>query len=416
MAIVADSGDPHFRQPPSPDASAAVAKPVIDQAPEVPTRILLAESDPERRALLAHLLRAEGYDVLPLSGTEETLLTAHGLVPDLVVADMFLPGSSGSVLVQELRKDSATRDLPVILLATDAAEETRLEALDAGADDCLLPPFSHRELLARVRAQLKLSRTRREAARVLKELYQTSELARVRAEAASRAKSDFLAVMSHELRTPLNAISGYVQLLEMETYGPVTPAQQDVLGRVDRSQRHLLRLINDVLNLARIESGHVEYSLEAVPVDEVVSSVLPMVEPQLASKGLSHTVEITKPLVVWADREKTQQVLLNLLANAVKFTPAGGRVRVDADQDAHTGRIELRVKDTGPGIPEEKQSAVFEPFVQVDTSRTRQASGTGLGLAISRHLARGMRGDLTLDSAPGAGATFSLILPSARAD
>jgi signal transduction histidine kinase len=141
-----------------------------------------------------------------------------------------------------------------------------------------------------------------------------------------------------------------------------------------------------------------------------------MVEPQLASKGLSHTVEITKPLVVWADREKTQQVLLNLLANAVKFTPAGGRVRVDADQDAHTGRIELRVKDTGPGIPEEKQSAVFEPFVQVDTSRTRQASGTGLGLAISRHLARGMRGDLTLDSAPGAGATFSLILPSARAD
>jgi signal transduction histidine kinase len=202
----------------------------------------------------------------------------------------------------------------------------------------------------------------------------------------------------------------------MEAYGPITNEQREVLGRIDRSQRHLLRLINDVLNLARVEAGHVDYSLEAVPVSELVSGVMPMIEPQLLHKGLARSVDVPTSLAVWADREKTQQVLLNLLANAVKFTPPGGSVRVDAGMDAANGRVALRVSDTGPGIPEEKQQAIFEPFVQVDTSRTRQASGTGLGLAISRHLARGMGGDLALESQLGRGSTFALLLPEARAD
>jgi signal transduction histidine kinase len=376
-------------------------------------RILVAEDDAERRAYYVHLLRTAGFDVLPMSDGAQALLTARGLAPDLVLTNIELPELSGIELARVLRSDESTRDLPVILLATATTEEECLTALDAGADDCLTSPFSARELLARIRAHLKLSRMRREAAKVLKDLYQTSELARVRAEAASRAKSDFLAVMSHELRTPLNAISGYVQLLEMGTFGEISDTQRSVLGRIDRSQRHLLRLINDVLNLARVESGRVEYTLEAVPVADVISNVLPMVEPQLLTKGLDRTVDVPKSLVVWADREKTQQVLLNLLANAVKFTPTGGSVRVDAQRNGDDGYIELRVSDTGPGIPEDKCLAVFEPFVQVDASRTRQASGTGLGLAISRDLARGMGGDLRLQSVVGRGSTFSLVLPEA---
>ena len=247
-------------------------------------------------------------------------------------------------------------------------------------------------------------------------LLRTEEMERQRAAAedANRAKSSFLAVMSHELRTPLNAIAGYVQLLEMGIHGPVTEPQLVALERIERSQQHLLRLVNDVLNLARIESGRVEYLLEDVPVRELLAAVTPMVEPQIAEKGLVFDLEVSDERLVRADREKVQQILINLLSNAVKFTPPGGRVSVDsATRPDEPGFVFLRVNDTGIGIPDEMQTSVFEPFVQVDMSPTRRSDGTGLGLAISRDLARGMGGDLRVRSAEGRGSTFTLALPTA---
>jgi signal transduction histidine kinase len=241
------------------------------------------------------------------------------------------------------------------------------------------------------------------------------ELERQRAAAddANRAKSSFLAVMSHELRTPLNAIGGYVQLLEMGIHGPVTPAQVEALGRVARSQQHLLRLINDVLNLARIESGRVEYVLEEVGLALLMEDVEPMVDPQTDAKGLTLSVGVPAGAVARADREKVQQIVINLLSNAIKFTPAGGSVHVAGGRSLDGDAVWLRVSDTGIGIPPEKQASVFDPFVQVDMSRTRRSEGTGLGLAISRDLARGMGGDLTVESEPGAGSAFTLTLPGA---
>jgi PAS domain S-box-containing protein len=240
------------------------------------------------------------------------------------------------------------------------------------------------------------------------------ERQRAAADEANRAKSSFLAVMSHELRTPLNAIGGYVQLLEMGIHGPVTPAQLQALDRVGRSQGHLLRLINDVLNLARIESGHVEYAIEEVDLAGVLATVMPMVEPQMAEKSLAFAVGVEPGVAARGDREKVQQIVLNLLSNAVKFTPPGGRVTVDAaTRPERPGQVYLRVADTGMGIPREMQASVFEPFVQVDMSRTRRSEGTGLGLAISRDLARGMGGDLRVRSREGRGSVFTLTLPRA---
>ena len=237
------------------------------------------------------------------------------------------------------------------------------------------------------------------------------EQARNVAEEANRAKSQFLATMSHELRTPLNAIGGYVQLMQLGIHGPVTDAQREALDRVMRSQLHLLRLINDVLNLARIEAGHVDYALEHLPVSEVVATVLPMVEPQVVAAGLTCEAAVDDGLVVHADGEKVQQILINLLGNALKFTPSGGRIRLHAERETDGDRVLLHVTDTGIGIPPEKLEGIFEPFIQVETGHARRREGTGLGLSISRDLARGMGGDLTATSVEGRGSTFTLALP-----
>ena len=251
----------------------------------------------------------------------------------------------------------------------------------------------------------------REANDALQALNEDLQAQREAADEANKAKSTFLAVMSHELRTPLNAIGGYVQLIEMEVHGPITEAQREALGRIDRSQRHLLRLINDVLNLSRIEAGRVEYAIERVRLSEVAESIVPMVEPQMASKDLHFLTTVPAGVAAIADREKVQQILINLLTNALKFTSPGGRITLEAGTVSPSG-VYVRVTDTGRGIPADMLDKIFEPFVQVDSSRSRSAEGSGLGLAISRDLARGMKGDLRATSQVGVGSVFELVLPA----
>ncbi|HLB09657.1 MAG TPA: ATP-binding protein [Gemmatimonadaceae bacterium] len=236
-----------------------------------------------------------------------------------------------------------------------------------------------------------------------------AELARAEAENANRAKSEFLANMSHELRTPLNAIAGYVELLDMEIRGPITPAQREDLSRIKASQRILLRLVNDVLNFAKLESGHVTVIVKNIDIANVLGELEPLVLPQLMSKGLTFdTDSCSDGLHALADPEKLEQILLNLLSNAINFTPAKGAIHLTCDSDDTS--VWIRVRDTGRGIPFEKQDRIFEPFVRVDEGFNRPTEGTGLGLAISRNLARAMGGELAVKSAPGNGSTFTLTL------
>ena len=238
-----------------------------------------------------------------------------------------------------------------------------------------------------------------------------AELARTRAEAANKAKMEFLAVMSHELRTPLNAIGGYAQLMELGIRGPTTPEQIDDLQRIRRSQAHLLGLINDIMNFVRLETGRVVFHSGVHRVSELLDTIEALTRPQVLASGLHYAASTTDPaLAIWGDREKVQQVLINLVSNAIKFTPRGGRI--DVHCEASGANVIIRISDTGKGIPHEKLAEIFDPFVQVDPKFTRPQDGVGLGLAISRDLAVGMGGDLSADSQEGVGSVFTLTLPT----
>jgi len=240
------------------------------------------------------------------------------------------------------------------------------------------------------------------------------------AEEANRAKSPFLTTMSHELRTPLNAIAGYVDLLSMEIRGPLVEAQLEDLRRIKKSGQHLLSLINDILNLAKIESGQLDLHIQDVSIAKVFENVDTLVAPQFNSKKINYVFPQCDPsLHVRADGDKLQQIILNVLSNACKFTGEGGRVTVECDTprasaDGDHECVAIVIRDTGRGIAPDKLEKIFEPFVQIDRHLTGASQqGVGLGLAISRDLARSMTGDLVAESVVGVGTTFVLTVPRA---
>jgi signal transduction histidine kinase len=379
--------------------------------------------------IAARVLAASGLHATVCADMAELCRQIAGGVAALVIAEEALSASATEMLLGVLDAQPPWSDVPVMVL-TGEEELSRsipraLEALAARANVTLIErPVRVATIVTMLRSALRARRRQydmrdhlEERKRLLaseQEARSQAEEAAARADEANRAKGEFLAVMSHELRTPLNAIGGYVELMELGIRGPITEEQRLDLARIRKSEQHLLGLINGVLNYSRIEAGAVRYSLSDVSVDEVLSTCEALVAPQVRAKKLEFQYAGCDPaLAVKADEEKLQQIVLNLLTNAVKFTSPGGRIELDGA--AADDEVRIRVRDTGRGIVPEQLAHVFEPFVQVDAQLTRTQEGVGLGLAISRDLARGMGGDLTARSTPGVGSEFTLTLPIATA-
>jgi signal transduction histidine kinase len=397
-----------------PDASADAR---VGAAPVA----ILAPTGRDRLVAEAVLARA---GLVPLVCSEiAALCTAvQGDAGALLLAEEALAGPARAALVAALDAQPSWSDVPVVVLTREdglsRALSPALIAVTTRANVTLLErPVRVATLVTTLRSALSARRRQFDvrdhlAARSAAEA--ALRAAREQADDANRAKAEFLAVMSHELRTPLNAIAGYVELLELGVHGPVTAEQAAALERIQRSQRHLLGLINGVLNYAKLDAGRVHYEIGDVPLDEVVASCETLTAPQARARGVR--VAITgcpTDLRVRGDAEKVQQVLLNLLTNALKFTASGGAVALSCECSPNDGTVAVRVADTGRGIAPEQLERIFQPFVQVDARLARAQDGVGLGLAISRDLARGMGGDLTVASTLGAGSTFTLTLPRA---
>jgi signal transduction histidine kinase len=237
--------------------------------------------------------------------------------------------------------------------------------------------------------------------------------AKTAAEVASRAKSEFLANMSHELRTPLNAVIGFSEMLSSRLAGPLTPKQGEYLRDIRDSGRHLLEVINDVLDLAKIEAGRLELRDEEVDVVDMVAECLRLVRERAANGGIDLFNRVSGSIQLRADEMAMKKILTNLLSNAIKFTPAGGRVTVAAGTTG-AGECMIAVCDTGIGMAPEDIPKALEPFGQIDSAMTRSHQGTGLGLPLAQTLAQRMGGDLSIDSEKGKGTTVTVRLPADR--
>jgi signal transduction histidine kinase len=366
-------------------------------------RILIVDDERANRQLLETVLASEGHALVAAETGEEALAMIAREPPDLVLLDVLMPGMNGFEVTALIKGNPDTRNIPVILVTALDDREGRLRGLSAGAEDFLSKPVDRAELCARVSNLLRLKAAIEEA-----------RAAHLLAENANHAKTLFLRALSHELRTPLQAITGYAEIMNMGLRGKVNPRQAADLGRILRASGYLHRLISDLLTVARLEGAR-PLHLVSIAVQPVLAEVESLCVLQAKAKSLRLTIApVAEELFVTADAERFQQVLINLVTNALKFTAKGGSVTVSCDSDRDT--VRFRVADTGIGVPSQDIDRIFEPFVQIGrhlTTPTEQ--GVGLGLAISRDLARAMHGDLTLASIEGAGSTFTLALPMARA-
>ena len=372
--------------------------------------ILIVDDDPIVRSLMRDALEDEGFSVVEAEDGVEACRVCEERLPVLLVVDVVMPQMDGFELCRELRNRPATKDVP-ILIATGLDDlHSVAKAYDAGATDFIAKPLNWLILNHRIRYMLR-------AARAFNELRQNQErlrTAKEEAEAANRAKSEFLTNMSHELRTPLNAIIGFSSMMNGQLAGPLGTQYLEYTKIIVESATHLLAIINDILDVARAETGRLKLSEEEVDIADIVSLSAGMIRTLAEKAEVECSFEVADDLpLFWGDPTKMRQILINLLTNAIKFTPAGGEVRLTAKQEQN-GAINFLIKDTGIGIPADKMAIALAPFGQVDSSLARRYDGVGLGLPLTKRLLELHDGTLEIISEPGRGTEVTALLPPAR--
>ncbi|MBD1848966.1 ATP-binding protein [Leptolyngbya sp. ST-U4] len=362
--------------------------------------VLLVDDNTDMRQYLSRIL-SEYVQIQAVADGASALAAAQAQVPDLILSDVMMPGLDGFQLLQALRSDPRTREVPIILLSARAGEEAIVEGLKAGADDYLIKPFSAQELISRVNAHLQMAQLRGEALQEARRII--------------RSRDEMISTVSHELNTPLVSILGWTRLLRNNPPNPVMLTK--ALDTIERNATLQAKLVQDLLDISRITAGKLSLNPQPIALESVIEAAIATVAQTAAEKGIRLTWQEnrTEPVAVMGDSDRLQQVICNLLTNAIKFTLVAGSVSVelavlDNYDSANRAYAEIRVMDTGMGIAAESLPQVFDRFHQARASDA--AKGLGLGLTIACHIVELHKGTIHAESAgEGQGSTFIVRLP-----
>ncbi len=366
--------------------------------------ILIVDDDATQRMVVRGSLEAAGFQCEEAEDGDVGLEKCMALKPDLVILDVMMPGRDGYSVCSEVRQDSKIHATPVFMMTGLDDLKSIERAFEVGATNFLTKPINLQLLPYHIKYMLRSSTYEQE----------TREAIRL-AEESSAAKSQFLASMSHELRTPLNAVLGFSEVIHQEILGEVGNTQyREYAKDIHDSASHLLTVINDILDISKIESGEIQLHEDVFSLQELVERVVRITRPLADEAGLQFDVQLASDLpLLWTDEVRLKQVLINLLSNAIKFTLAPGKLTLAAEITAER-EIIITVSDNGIGIPSDQIEKVLSPFHQVDSDLNRKYEGTGLGLQLSKALTEHLGGILTLKSQEAQGTCVTLTFPKNR--
>jgi signal transduction histidine kinase len=359
--------------------------------------ILVVDDQESIRKLVCLHLRKEGYEVLSACDGREGLVLANQHQPDIIVSDLMMPGMDGIEFCRHIKADKRLRETFFIMLTAKSTIEDKVEGFVSGADDYVVKPFNHHELLARIASAMRI--------RILeKELREVSDL-----------KDEFLGMAAHDMRTPLTVIKGWCDLFAERLLGDLTAEQVEAIEGINQQAALMLHLVNDLLDVAKIEAGKVQLSCAFHDIYAIISEYLRSQSLVSLKKHIALVNRVPAHLPrVWIDPERLGQVLSNLLSNAFKFSPEHATVTLSAIHNRDF--VEVSVADTGVGIPPEDVAKMFEKFAQVSSRPTKGEKGTGLGLAIVKKIVELHGGKVWVKSKVGAGSTFTFSLPTKKSE
>lgn len=410
-----------------------------DQAHALQTSILVVDDTRSNLRLLAEILTDRGYVIrLALSGSL-ALSSAHTKPPDLILLDIMMPGISGYEVCKQLKADEQTCNIPIIFISGLHEVFDKVKAFALGGVDYITKPFQAEEVIARIETHLTLRNlqkslqeknsqlqreiTEREKAEEalqrahdkleirVKERTTELRLSNAQLAKALRLKNEFLAMMSHEFRTPLNTVLGLSEALRLNVYGELNEKQQNTLKTIEKSGWHLFEMINNILELIEISTDGLPLQYNILDVELVCRASIKLIKQAASKKHLNVSLAFRNTITIHADECRLKQILVNLLNNAVKFTPEGGKIGLEVEADSEQQFISFCVWDTGIGIAKDDMARLFQPFTQLDSSLARQYEGTGLGLSLVYYLVNMHGGNISVKSEVGKGSRFTVSLP-----